>query len=123
MSMFKKIPAFKTIMVWFAAMFAAATLMTAHAADPVIDQAKAQGIVGEQFDGYLGIADAGRASADVRRKVDQTNAGRLAEYTRISQKTGDSVQVVAAAMAEKLINNAGSGEMVKPGASDAWRKK
>jgi uncharacterized protein YdbL (DUF1318 family) len=117
MSMFKKIA------VWFAAMFAAATLMTAYAADPVIDQAKAQGIVGEQYDGYLGIADPGRATAEVRRKVDQTNAGRLAEYTRISQKTGDSVQVVAAAMAEKLINNAAAGEMVKPGPSDPWRKK
>lgn len=117
MSMFKKIA------VWFAAMFAAATLMTAYAADPVIEQAKAQGIIGEQFDGYIGIADAGRASAEVKRKVDAINAGRLAEYTRISQKTGDSVQIVAAAMAEKLINNAAGGEVVKLGASDGWSKK
>jgi uncharacterized protein YdbL (DUF1318 family) len=117
MSMFKKIA------VWFAAMFAATALMTAYAADPVIDQAKAQGIVGEQFDGYLGIAEPSRASADVRRKVDATNAGRLAEYTKISQRTGDSVQVVAGAMALKLINNAPAGEVVKAGASEPWRKK
>lgn len=117
MSMFKKIA------VWFAAMFAAASLMVAHAADPVIEQAKAQGIVGEQFDGYLGIADPARASAEVRRKVDQTNAGRLAEYTRISQRTGESVQVVAGAMALKLIDAAEAGEMVKAGASDPWQKK
>ncbi len=117
MSMFKKIA------VWFAAMFAAASLMVAHAADPVIEQAKAQGIVGEQYDGYLGIVDPGRASAELRRKVDAINAGRLAEYTKISQRTGDSVQVVAGAMALKLIEGASTGEMVKAGAADAWRKK
>jgi hypothetical protein len=117
MSMFKKIA------TWFAAIFAATTLMTAWAADPVIEQAKAQGIVGEQYDGYLGIADPGRASAEVRRKVDETNAGRLAEYTRISQKTGDPVSTVAAAMAEKLFANAIAGEVLKPGPNDTWKKK
>lgn len=117
MSMFKKLAAM------FVAMFAAASLMVAHAADPVIEQAKAQGIIGEQYDGYLGIADQGRASAEVKRKVDAINAGRLAEYTRISQKSGDSVQIVAAAMAEKLLNNAASGEVVRPGSNDPWRKK
>lgn len=117
MSMFKKLT------VWFAAMFAAASLMTAWAADPVIDQAKAQGIVGEQYDGYIGIIDASRASAEVKRKVDEINAGRLAEYTRISQKTGDPVATVAAAMAEKLFANAASGEALKPGPTDGWKAK
>jgi uncharacterized protein len=117
MSMFKK---FAT---WFVAVFAAATLLVAHAADPVIEQAKAQGIIGEQFDGYLGIADTGRVSAEVKRKVDQINAGRLAEYTRISQKTGDPVSTVAAAMAEKLFANAEPGEVLKSGPVDTWRKK
>lgn len=117
MSMFKK------LIAMFVAMFAAASLMVAHAADPVIEQAKAQGIIGEQYDGYLGIADPGRASAEVRRKIDAINAGRLAEYTKISQEKGDSVQVVAGAMALKLIDRAAAGEMVKAGASDPWRKK
>jgi uncharacterized protein YdbL (DUF1318 family) len=117
MSMFRK---FAT---WFVAMFAATTLLVAHAADPVIEQAKAQGVIGEQYDGYLGIADPGRASAEVKRKVDQVNAGRLAEYTRISQKSGDPVATVAAAMAEKLFANAESGEVLKSGPTDPWKKK
>lgn len=117
MSMFKKIA------VWFAAIFAVASLMAAHAADPIIEQAKAQGIVGEQYDGYLGIVDPGRASAEIRRKVDEINAGRLAEYTRISQRTGDSVQIVAGAMALKLIEGVSAGEMFKAGAADPWRRK
>lgn len=117
MSMFKKLAAL------FAALFAAASLMTAWAADPVIEQAKAQGIIGEKYDGYIGIVDAGRASAEVKRKVDEINAGRLAEYTRISQKSGDPVATVAAAMAEKLFANAQSGEVLKAGPTDAWAKK
>lgn len=117
MSMLKK---FTT---WFAAIFAAATLMTAYAADPLIEQAKAQGIVGEKYDGYLGIVDPGKASADVKRRVDETNAGRLQVYTDISKKSGQTVQIVAAAMAEKNIARAESGEVVKPGPSDPWTRK
>lgn len=117
MSMFKKIT------TWLAATFAAASLMTAYAADPVIEQAKAQGIVGEQYDGYIGIAQPGQASAEVKRKVDETNAGRLAKYTEISQKTGDPVATVAAAMALKLFENVKSGEVVRPASGAAWQKK
>ena len=117
MSMFKK------FITWIVAMFAAATLMVAYAADPVIEQAKAQGVIGEQFDGYIGIADPGRVSPDVKRKVDQINAGRLAEYTRISQKTGDPVSTVAVAMAEKLFANASPGEVLKAGPGETRKKK
>ena len=117
MSMFKKIA------TWFVAIFAATTLMTAWAADPVIEQAKAQGIIGEQYDGYLGVIDNNRASGDVKRKVSEINSGRLAEYTRISQKTGDTVDIVAKAMAAKQFDRAGSGDMLKPGPSDPWQKK
>jgi uncharacterized protein YdbL (DUF1318 family) len=117
MSMLKKIT------VWFAAMFAGAALLAAHAQGPVIDQAKAQGIVGEQFDGYLGIVDPSKASADVKRRVQEVNAGRLAEYTRISGEKGDPVATVAAAMAEKQFSRAEAGEMFKPGPNDPWTKK
>ncbi len=114
---------FKKSASWFAACFGDAALMSAYAAGPVIEQAKAQGIVGEQFDGYLGIVDAGKASADLKRRVQETNAGRLQVYTEISKKAGDSVQVVAAAMAEKNIARAESGEVVKPGANNPWTRK
>jgi uncharacterized protein len=116
MSMFKKIAAM------LAAMFAAATLMTAYAADPVIEQAKAQGIIGELATGYLGFVEPGKASADLKRRVDEVNAGRLQAYTDIANKTGQSVQVVAQLAAEKQFDRAESGELVKP-ANDSWTKK
>jgi uncharacterized protein YdbL (DUF1318 family) len=117
MSMFKK------IITAFAAMFAAASLMTAYAADPVIEQAKAQGVVGELYTGYLGIVDAGKASADLKRHVDEVNAGRLAAYTDIAKKQNQTVQVVGQLMAEKQVERAQPGELVKPSASEPWTKK
>jgi uncharacterized protein YdbL (DUF1318 family) len=117
MSMMKKIAAL------FAAVFAAATLMTAYAADPVIEQAKAQAAIGEMYTGYLGIVDASKVSPDVKRRVDEVNAGRLQAYTEIANKSGQPVATVAMLMAEKQFARAQAGEVLKPSASDPWTKK
>jgi uncharacterized protein YdbL (DUF1318 family) len=114
---------FRKILAAFAAMFAASALMVAHAADPVIEQAKAQGIVGELYTGYLAVADPSKASADLRRRVDEINAGRLQEYTRIASGNGQTVQTVGMLAAQKQFDRAQSGELLKPGASDPWTKK
>jgi uncharacterized protein YdbL (DUF1318 family) len=116
MSMMKKIT------TWFVAMFAAATLMTAYAADPVIEQAKAQGIVGELYTGYLGIVDPSKASADLKRRVDEVNAGRLQAYTEIASKNGQTVQIVGELAAQKQVERAESGELVKPSSAEPWTK-
>lgn len=113
------------------AMFAALALLLAgltsapaHAQNAeAISQAKAAGIVGEMYSGYLGFVDASGATSSLRRRVDETNAKRLELYTATSQRTGESVEVIAAVTAEKLINGADVGEWVKPGANSAWMKK
>ncbi len=114
----------------FRKMFAALVMLAASfslspamAQDAVIDQAKAQGVVGEMYTGYLGIADSSRASADLRRRVDEVNARRLAIYTDTSQRTGESVSTIAALTAEKQIQRAGSGEAVNPGSGQPWTRK
>jgi hypothetical protein len=113
----------RRIIAFFTAPLMAATLMTAHAADPVIEQAKAQGIVGEQFDGYLGFADPSKASADLKRRVSENNAKRLELYTQTAQQTRTKVSDVAAVTAEKQIAGASSGEMVLPGPGASWTRK
>jgi len=113
---------FKKLFTAFAAMFAAASLMTAYAADPVIEQAKAQGVIGEMSTGYLGIVDPGKASGDVKRRVDEVNAGRLQAYTEIATKQGQTVQIVAQLAAEKQFARAQSGELLKPN-GEGWTKK
>jgi uncharacterized protein len=118
MSMIRKISTF------FAAMTIAGALSVAHAqaGDPVLQQARAQGIVGETATGYLGVADESKATPDIKRHVEETNAKRLSLYTQLSQKSGETVSNVAGVTAEKQIERAGSGEMVKP-ASGSWTKK
>ena len=116
MSMMKKITS------WLAAIFAAAALMTAYAADPVIEQAKAQGVVGEMYTGYLGAPDNSKVTPDVKRKVDEVNAGRLQAYTEIARANSQTVQTVGTLMAEKQFQRAVEGELVKP-ANEPWTKK
>ncbi len=72
-------------------------------ADQAIEQARAQGIVGEQADGYLGIAKGG--SADLKSRVDATNIKRRAAYTDLAAKRGVTVQEVAAATACELLQS------------------
>jgi len=117
MSMFKKIA------TWFAAIFAATTLMTAWAADPVIEQAKAMGVIGEKYDGYIGVVEQSRVTPDLQRRIDQVNSGRMAQYKDIGEKTGVALADVGIGMGEKLFARAESGEMLKPGPSDPWSKK
>jgi uncharacterized protein len=117
MSMFRK------LITAFVAMFAAASLSMAYAEDAAIEQAKAKAIVGEMYTGYLGIVDDSKVTPDLKRRVDEVNAGRLAAYTQISQKTGQPVSTVAALTAEKQIARAMSGNAVKPGASEPWTIK
>jgi uncharacterized protein YdbL (DUF1318 family) len=112
----------KKIATWFAAAFAATALMTA-AADPLIDQAKAMGVIGEKFDGYIGVVQASRVTPDLQRQIDRINNGRLAQYKDIADKTGVALADVGIGMGEKLFARAGSGEMLKPGPSDAWAEK
>jgi uncharacterized protein YdbL (DUF1318 family) len=118
MSMIRKISSF------FAAAAMAGALSVAHAQanDAVLQQARAQGVVGEMGTGYLGIVDESKATPDIKRRVEETNAKRLSLYTDLSKQSGQTVANVAGVTAEKQIARAPSGEMVKP-AGSGWTKK
>jgi hypothetical protein len=103
-----------------AAIGLAAAAGTANAqADQAIEQARAQGIVGEQADGYLGIAKAG--SADIKSRVDATNIKRRAVYTDLAAKRGATVQEVAAATACELLQSRVPAGGVWRDEAGAWR--
>lgn len=82
----------------------------ALAGDPVIDAAKAQGLVGEKIDGYLGIVS--DVDGAIQRKVDEINAKRREVYTQLAQKEGQPLSVVARLTGEKLIADQPSGSLV-----------
>src|SRR3546814_19880039 len=71
----------------------------AQAADPVVEQARAQGVVGEQADGYLGFAHS--AAGGLKSRVDAINITRRAFYTDLAAQRGVTVQEVAAASSEE----------------------
>ena len=101
----------------FAAVFIVASAVTlaspAHAqqgGDPVIAQARAQGQVGEQADGYVGVVAGQAASAEVRAHVDQLNIRRRTAYTSAAAQSNASVSDFAAATACARFANLPVGE-------------
>lgn len=95
----------------------------AAAAKAAVDAAKAQGVVGEQSDGFLGFVNAGAASAEVRAAVSEINAGRRQLYSQAAAQNG----VTPAAAGASAFRTVVQGRL-KPGefyqnASGAWVKK
>ncbi|ADM10606.1 hypothetical protein PB2503_12844 [Parvularcula bermudensis HTCC2503] len=89
------------------------TLGAAHAAPPIIEEAKANCVVGERIDGYLGIVDGAAANDALRREVRVINQQRSAAYDNLASKNGVTVAVAAKATAERVINGAPSGHCVQ----------
>lgn len=95
---------------------------TASAASPAIEEAKSQCIVGEQADGYLGVIDSEQASDDLKREVRDTNQQRKAYYADIATRNGVTIEVTATLTAQKLIDQAPSGQCVRD-QQGHWLKK
>lgn len=87
-----------------------------------LDGAKAQGLIGEQTDGYVG-AVAADAAADVKQLVAQVNAKRRAAYEDIARRNGTAVAAVAALAGQKLIDRAPAGAWIGDGTGRWYRKK
>ena len=104
------------------ALLFAAIASPASAASAIIEQAKAQCIVGEQADGYLGYADASKASEELKREVRAVNQQRKAYYSKIAQRNGVTIEVTAALTAEKLIAQAPAGQCVRD-STGQWKRK
>lgn len=76
----------------------------------LIDAAKAQGVVGEQADGYLGFRT-GAGPADLTAAVEATNTGRRAAYARSAADAGVTPEVAGARMFEsQLMPRISSGQ-------------
>jgi len=74
----------------------------------LVASALAEGSVGEQADGYLGIK--GAVSGDLRAEVDAINIKRRAAYTQRAAMKGATVKEVAAAVGcETLATRVASG--------------
>ena len=84
-----------------------------------LQQAQAQGLVGERTDGYIGIV---KDAPGIPRLVDDINLKRRQLYREIARKNGIPLDAVEALAAEKAIQRAGSGEYIQD-ASGNWIRK
>lgn len=91
----------------------------AHAAD--LKTVKAQGLVGEQRDGYLGLVS-GNAPADVKTLVEEVNKQRRAHFQQIAAKTGAPLEEAAKVFAKEAAERTEAGNYVQNDAG-AWVKK
>lgn len=98
---------------------AAAAPAPAQTESPVL-AARASGIVGERYDGYLGFA--ATPSEQVRRQVGAINIRRRSLYTGLATRRGVNLQAVGIAAGCELLAQVKVGEayMLNDG---VWRRR
>lgn len=112
-------------MTLFARLLGALLLAAAAASAPAqtgssVLAARASGIVGERYDGYLGFA--ATPSEQVRRQVGTINIRRRSLYTGLARRRGVNLQAVGIAAGCELLAQVKVGEayMLNDG---AWRRR
>ena len=79
--------------------------------------AKAQGLVGEQADGYLGVVSNSGQAADIAAQIN----ARRAEYQKVANSSGASLADVEAMAGKKAMEKTPAGQYVQVGGK--WVKK
>jgi hypothetical protein len=92
----------------------------ALALPPLLEQAKKDGVVGEQVTGYLGLVT-GNAPGDVRSAMDQVNSDRKALYQERAAKQGTDATTYAAVVGKNLVEREPKGNWVR--GQGGWTKK
>lgn len=105
----------KTLILFFCAVLTPAIFAL------TLQEAKADGLVGEQRDGYVGLV-VSSADAEVIALVQDINRQRREQYQQIAQRNGISVEQVAALAYEKAVGATPSGQFVQD-TSGAWQRK
>ena len=92
----------------------------AVAQTPAVNAARAAGIVGERYDGYMGFI--GTPSAAVRSQVSTINIRRRALYSNLAASRGASPQEVGITAGCQLLARVGVGEAYMLG-DGVWRRR
>lgn len=108
----------KTLMKAFALSL---VLMVGGAFAADLSTAKAQGLIGEQSDGYLGLVKSD-APPDVKALVAQVNSQRKAHFAQIAAKNGIAEAEAARIFAREAAERTISGNFVQNPAG-AWVRK
>lgn len=105
-----------------ALVFSLALIFSAGSAWAVtLSEAKEQGYLGEQPNGYLGMP-AGDASAEVESLMTTINKKRQAAYEESARDAGVSLEIMEKRVGQRLINKAPRGQYVQT-QDGRWIKK
>ena len=106
--------------VFFALLISTVMMSVAVAASP-LSQPKADGFIGEQANGYIGLVRQD-APAEIKKLVNDTNAKRKAGYQKIAAKQGTSLADVEKVGGNNAIGKTLNGNYIRD-ANGTWRKK
>jgi len=106
--------------VFLALLISMMAISVAVAASP-LTQPKADGLIGEQANGYIGLVQQ-NVPANIKKLVNDVNAKRRAGYQNIAKKQGTSLAEVERVGGNTAIEKTLRGNYIRT-ASGAWRKK
>ena len=86
-----------------------------------LTQPKADGLIGEQANGYIGLVKQ-NVPADIKKLVNDVNAKRRAGYQKIAKKQGTSLADVERVGGNTAIDKTVRGNYIRD-ASGTWRRK
>lgn len=101
---------------------AAATLISRQEARAVINAAKAEGIVGEMADGYVGVRLEAQMTPAIRAAMAEMNAGRAELYRQAAQAAGTDAAAAGASSFQQRFGSIPAGQWYRD-ASGTWRQK
>ncbi|MBB1270367.1 YdbL family protein [Shewanella sp. SR44-3] len=99
--------------------FALGLLLSFQAMALTLQEAKTQGLVGEQLNGYLGLV---QTTDEAKAIMADVNAKRKAHYEHIARKNNIATDAVAKLAAQKAIEAADAGHWLQ-GSNGVWFKK
>jgi uncharacterized protein len=86
-----------------------------------LNDAKAQGLLGEQSNGYLGVVP-GNANAQVSALIQKINAKRRAAYQSVANSNGTTLKSVEGVAGIKLLGRVQPGQWFM-GSQGKWRRR
>ena len=104
-----------------AATFLLLVLLVPTAFAITLQEAKEQGLVGEQRDGYIGIV-VNTAPADVAALIRDINGQRRQRYQQIAQQNNISVEQVGALAYERAVAATRAGHYIQ-NTGGSWQQK
>ena len=105
----------------FAALLISLLAVSVAVANSPLTQPKADGLIGEQANGYLGLVTP-NVPSNIKKLVNDTNAKRKAGYQKIAAKQGTSLSEVEKVGGMTAIEKTLRGNYIRD-TNGNWRKK